>query len=93
MGAFTQIDLSQLYWTRVFEPALDDWSNGLTPNPDISCNRFAPPPVRLRALIACVLTCSGREIKFGALLERALMSQDQWLATGSLCLRLWIHPN
>lgn len=34
-----QIDLSNEYWTRVFEPALDQWAGGLNPNPDVSCNK------------------------------------------------------
>ncbi|KAL7414846.1 tRNA-methyltransferase [Mrakia frigida] len=33
------IDLSREYWTRVFEPALEDWAGGLTPNPDVACNK------------------------------------------------------
>ncbi|KAF7327986.1 hypothetical protein MKEN_00379100 [Mycena kentingensis (nom. inval.)] len=33
------IDLSKEYWTRVFEPALQDWEYGVTPNPDVWCNR------------------------------------------------------
>ncbi|SPC65334.1 related to trna methyltransferase [Ustilago sp. UG-2017b] len=33
------IDLSREYWTQVFEPALDDWKEGVTPNPDVGCNR------------------------------------------------------
>ncbi|PVF99065.1 5-methylaminomethyl-2-thiouridylate-methyltransferase [Serendipita vermifera] len=32
------IDLSQQYWNRVFEPALEGWQVGYTPNPDVSCN-------------------------------------------------------
>lgn len=35
------IDLSREYWTQVFEPALEDWSKGLTPNPDVTCNQCA----------------------------------------------------
>ena len=35
------IDLSKEYWTQVFEPALEDWSKGLTPNPDVTCNQCA----------------------------------------------------
>jgi tRNA-5-taurinomethyluridine 2-sulfurtransferase len=35
----TQIDLSREYWTEVFQPALDMYAAGATPNPDISCNR------------------------------------------------------
>jgi tRNA-5-taurinomethyluridine 2-sulfurtransferase len=34
-----QIDLSKEYWIRVFQPALDLWETGQTPNPDIWCNR------------------------------------------------------
>ncbi|KAF7327940.1 tRNA-specific 2-thiouridylase MnmA [Mycena kentingensis (nom. inval.)] len=33
------IDLSKEYWMRVFEPALRDWEYGVTPNPDVWCNR------------------------------------------------------
>ncbi|KAG6809150.1 hypothetical protein H0H92_001400 [Tricholoma furcatifolium] len=33
------IDLSREYWNRVFEPSLRQWEDGVTPNPDILCNR------------------------------------------------------
>ncbi|WFD32929.1 tRNA-5-taurinomethyluridine 2-sulfurtransferase [Malassezia sp. CBS 17886] len=33
------VDLSQEYWIHVFEPALDSWAHGTTPNPDVDCNR------------------------------------------------------
>lgn len=39
MRSIVQIDLSREYWLRVFEPAISDWAGGVTPNPDISCNR------------------------------------------------------
>ncbi|KAF9532782.1 tRNA-specific 2-thiouridylase [Crepidotus variabilis] len=32
-------DLSKEYWNRVFEPALRMWEHGVTPNPDVWCNR------------------------------------------------------
>ncbi|KAG8777736.1 hypothetical protein FRC12_000238 [Ceratobasidium sp. 428] len=32
-------DFSKEYWNRVFTPALDSWSEGRTPNPDVFCNR------------------------------------------------------
>lgn len=35
-----QVDLSREYWTRVFEPSLEAWESGATPNPDIWCNKF-----------------------------------------------------
>ena len=33
------VDLSQQYWTKVFEPAINTWEAGGTPNPDVACNR------------------------------------------------------
>ncbi|KAF8077558.1 tRNA-specific 2-thiouridylase [Lyophyllum atratum] len=33
------IDLSQEYWNRVFEPSLRQWEDGVTPNPDVLCNK------------------------------------------------------
>ncbi|KAG7448328.1 5-methylaminomethyl-2-thiouridylate-methyltransferase [Guyanagaster necrorhizus] len=33
------IDLSREYWNRVFEPSLNIWEAGRTPNPDVWCNR------------------------------------------------------
>ncbi|QRV99721.1 tRNA (5-methylaminomethyl-2-thiouridylate)-methyltransferase [Ceratobasidium sp. AG-Ba] len=32
-------DFSREYWNRVFNPALDAWADGRTPNPDVFCNR------------------------------------------------------
>ena len=34
------IDLTKEYWQQVFEPALESWEKGLTPNPDVTCNQF-----------------------------------------------------
>ncbi|KAG7096558.1 hypothetical protein E1B28_003980 [Marasmius oreades] len=33
------IDLSKEYWNRIFEPSLQLWESGQTPNPDVWCNR------------------------------------------------------
>jgi tRNA-specific 2-thiouridylase len=33
------VDFVKEYWTKVFEPFLDDYQRGLTPNPDILCNK------------------------------------------------------
>ncbi|KAG7580008.1 hypothetical protein FFLO_00216 [Filobasidium floriforme] len=41
------IDLSQEYWLHVFEPAVQAWQAGSTPNPDVSCNKH----VKFGALI------------------------------------------
>ncbi|KAI0822810.1 tRNA 5-methylaminomethyl-2-thiouridylate-methyltransferase [Trametes gibbosa] len=35
----TMVDLSREYWNRVFQPALEMWESGVTPNPDVWCNR------------------------------------------------------
>ncbi|KAE9400459.1 5-methylaminomethyl-2-thiouridylate-methyltransferase [Gymnopus androsaceus JB14] len=35
----SMIDLSRQYWNRIFQPALDVWESGSTPNPDVWCNR------------------------------------------------------
>lgn len=33
------VDLSEAYWMQVFEPAIELWQEGKTPNPDVACNR------------------------------------------------------
>jgi hypothetical protein len=35
------VDLSKEYWNSVFEPALEEWAAGVTPNPDVACNQCA----------------------------------------------------
>ncbi|OQS06402.1 tRNA-specific 2-thiouridylase mnmA [Thraustotheca clavata] len=34
-----RVDFVQEYWNNVFEPCLDQYAMGLTPNPDVLCNR------------------------------------------------------
>ncbi|CAF0863613.1 unnamed protein product [Didymodactylos carnosus] len=34
------VDFVKQYWNKVFIPFLDDYQNGLTPNPDILCNKY-----------------------------------------------------
>ncbi|KAM0753834.1 5-methylaminomethyl-2-thiouridylate-methyltransferase [Meredithblackwellia eburnea MCA 4105] len=46
------VDLSREYWQDVFQPSLDIWSEGATPNPDVSCNqkiKFHALPEKLLA--------------------------------------------
>ncbi|KAH7313240.1 tRNA-specific 2-thiouridylase [Rhizoctonia solani] len=45
-------DFSQQYWTRVFTPALEAWTNGRTPNPDVFCNR----EIKFGALFESIIT-------------------------------------
>lgn len=33
-----RVEAIKEYWNRVFTPALEEWSAGLTPNPDVACN-------------------------------------------------------
>jgi tRNA-specific 2-thiouridylase len=37
--ALNTVDLSATYWNSVFSSILEDFRNGLTPNPDILCNQ------------------------------------------------------
>lgn len=34
-----QIDLERSYWTDVFSPMVEGYRTGITPNPDVACNR------------------------------------------------------
>jgi tRNA-5-taurinomethyluridine 2-sulfurtransferase len=35
----TKFNLSHEYWHDVFQPTLEAYTSGLTPNPDVMCNR------------------------------------------------------
>jgi tRNA-5-taurinomethyluridine 2-sulfurtransferase len=65
-------DLSKEYWTNVFEPALDCWAEGRTPNPDVSCNR----EIKFGALVKVLFQDGDPELK-----QRAADGKA-WLATG-----------
>ncbi|MGE5195756.1 MAG: tRNA 2-thiouridine(34) synthase MnmA [Anaerolineae bacterium] len=58
------VNFVETYWNEVFHQFLEELKIGLTPNPDILCNR---------------------EIKFKALLEKALDLKADFLATGHYC--------
>lgn len=34
------VNFEKDYWIDVFEPMINDYSKGITPNPDINCNRY-----------------------------------------------------
>ncbi len=36
---FREVNLVKEYWSEVFAPLLSDYQSGLTPNPDVLCNR------------------------------------------------------
>ncbi|ANZ74365.1 BA75_01045T0 [Komagataella pastoris] len=35
-----RVDFEKEYWTEVFEPMLEQYRTGKTPNPDVGCNRY-----------------------------------------------------
>lgn len=35
-----RVNFEKEYWTQVFEPMLDQYQKGYTPNPDIGCNKY-----------------------------------------------------
>lgn len=45
------VDLHRQYWTQVFEPSLNSWESGSTPNPDVWCNREIKFGALLRHLV------------------------------------------
>lgn len=61
---YYSVNFIKEYWDNVFAHFLDQYSKGLTPNPDILCNR---------------------EIKFKALLDKAIELGGDLLATGHYC--------
>ena len=65
-------DLSREYWNTVFEPALDCWAQGKTPNPDVSCNR----EIKFGALIKVLFEQGDPYLRHRATEGKA------WLATG-----------
>lgn len=64
---YYSVNFVKEYWDGVFAHFLDQYAKGLTPNPDILCNR---------------------EIKFKALLDKALELGGDFLATGHYCQTL-----
>ncbi|KAI6045635.1 tRNA-specific 2-thiouridylase [Pisolithus marmoratus] len=45
------VDLHRQYWSQVFEPSLNSWESGSTPNPDVWCNREVKFGALLRQLV------------------------------------------
>lgn len=83
----TMVDLSKEYWTQVFEPALDDWKEGTTPNPDVNCNR----EIKFGALMDRVLSLPHeheREESSSSSGSRRGRKKS-WLATGHYANIVW----
>jgi tRNA-specific 2-thiouridylase len=55
------IDLSSAYWESVFRLFLEDYRNGLTPNPDVLCNQ----EIKFRAFMEQALNLGADKIATG----------------------------
>ncbi|KAJ9119027.1 hypothetical protein QFC22_003517 [Naganishia vaughanmartiniae] len=73
------IDLSNEYWLQVFEPSINAWQSGQTPNPDVSCNR----EIKFGALMDRVLGPARMELESGM--------QRKFLATGHYARVGWME--
>ncbi|GAA6012384.1 hypothetical protein JCM11491_004315 [Sporobolomyces phaffii] len=92
------IDLSREYWQHVFEPALESWELGRTPNPDVTCNqkiKFRALPDRLLARDPTAWIATGHYARLApspldpsepALLRATCAAKDQshYLSTAPL---------
>lgn len=58
---FTAVNFSEKYWEKVFTRFLDELKQGLTPNPDILCNR----EIKFRAFLDYALTRGADAIATG----------------------------
>ncbi|RUP45911.1 tRNA methyl transferase-domain-containing protein [Jimgerdemannia flammicorona] len=69
-----RIDFTKQYWTQVFSRTLDDYACGITPNPDVLCNR----EIKFGALLE---RCLGKD---GADTDAAMKARGKmvWFATG-----------
>lgn len=75
------LDLSREYWHRVFQPALDVWVGGHTPNPDIDCNRHIKFDALAKAVLSqpddLLVTGHYAQVKDGRLHRAADRTKDQ----------------
>ncbi|BGO97723.1 hypothetical protein NBRC10513v2_001718 [Rhodotorula toruloides] len=101
------VDLSREYWSHVFEPALEGWAAGVTPNPDVTCNqhiKFRVLPERLLAKDPSAWIATGHWARLGpspldpsqpALFRSANIGKDQshYLSTSPIsALRRTLFP-
>ncbi|KAF9268342.1 5-methylaminomethyl-2-thiouridylate-methyltransferase [Marasmius fiardii PR-910] len=73
------IDLSKEYWLRIFEPSLQLWESGQTPNPDVWCNRQATE-IKFGALLERLTIDTNSNAK-------------SWFATGHYARKSWSIPS
>ncbi|KAL0062627.1 hypothetical protein AAF712_010464 [Marasmius tenuissimus] len=71
------IDLSKEYWNRIFEPSLQVWESGETPNPDVWCNR----EIKFGALLERLPTSTTTST-----------TTKSWFATGHYARKAWSTP-
>ncbi|KAF8912210.1 tRNA-specific 2-thiouridylase [Gymnopilus junonius] len=71
------VDLSKEYWNRVFEPSLRQWEAGVSPNPDVWCNR----EIKFGALLEKLPIGKDPESQ-----------QNTWFATGHYASKAWSSP-
>ncbi|CAO3690479.1 unnamed protein product [Umbelopsis ramanniana] len=64
-----RIDFTKEYWNQVFQKTLDDYERGVTPNPDVMCNR----EIKFGALLDRCMSSSSPSTAVGA---------ETWFATG-----------
>lgn len=74
------VDLSREYWTQVFEPALDEWRDGTTPNPDVSCNREIKFGALMDRILPQQASMTASTESGGS--SATARSGKTWLATG-----------
>lgn len=65
----TRVNFEKEYWTQVFEPMLNQYEKGLTPNPDIGCNKY----VKFGKLVEYLSETMFKN------------SEKWWLVTGHYC--------
>lgn len=66
------VDLTKEYWRDVFEPSLDMWQAGQTPNPDVVCNQV----IKFGALLDRLIPPQARQN------QQHADQKKSWLATG-----------
>ncbi|KAH8553392.1 tRNA methyl transferase [Umbelopsis sp. PMI_123] len=62
-----RLDFTKEYWNQVFQKTLDDYERGVTPNPDVMCNR----EIKFGALLERCMSSSP-----------PIANSETWFATG-----------